>query len=178
MELGQRIKERRKQLGMSLRDLAAEVDLTASFLSQVERNLTSPSIDSLRVISKALGVPVFYFLLEPNDHNPVIRRDKRRTLVLPETNIRHELLTPINRKMEVVLTELDPRDGSVPIVHYQHTEECIYLLEGELEVGLADESYVLKPGDAIYFDGPMLRHLTPHGDQIVRYLSVITPPIL
>jgi transcriptional regulator with XRE-family HTH domain len=177
MDLGQRIRERRKQLGLSLRQLAGEAGLTASFLSQVERGLASPSIDSLRAISRALDVPMFYFLLEPNDHNPVIRHDQRRKLVIPQTGITYELLSPINRKMEVVLTKLDPEDGNVPIMHYQNTEECIFVLEGELEVGLVDERHVLQAGDSIYFEGPMLRDLTARGSQTVRYLSMITPPI-
>lgn len=177
MQLGEKIRERRKQLGMSLRALAGETGVTASFLSQIERGAASPSIDSLRAISKALDVPVFHFLIEPDEHNPVIRRNERRKLVLPQGDIVYECLTPINRKMEVVLAQLDPNDGDIPLVHHEHTEECLYVLEGELEVVLGEESYVLGAGDTIYFEGPMLRRLRARGDRTVRYLAIITPPI-
>ena len=70
MELGDRVRERRQQLGLSLRDLAERSELTASFLSQVERGVTSPSIDSLRRVANALDVPVFHFLLEPDRETP------------------------------------------------------------------------------------------------------------
>ncbi|MFW5942719.1 MAG: helix-turn-helix domain-containing protein, partial [Chloroflexota bacterium] len=133
---------------MSLRDLAAEVGLTASFISQVERNLASPSIDSLRSIAKALDEPLFFFLLEPDEEERVIRRDQRRKLISSDSNVTYELLTPLNKKMEVVLTKLEPGDGSIPIIHHQDTEECIYVLEGELEVGLVDQTYTLSGGDS------------------------------
>lgn len=177
MNLGQKIKARRKELGLSLRELAEQVSLTASFLSQVERGLASPSIDSLRAISKALNVPVFHFLIDMEGYNPVTRNDERRQLILPQASITYELLTPVNRKMEIILATLEPTDGDIPLIHHQHTEECIYVLEGELEVELSDERYVLRAGDAIYFDGPLLRRLAGRGDNTVRYLAIITPPI-
>jgi transcriptional regulator with XRE-family HTH domain len=178
MEIGEKIKQRRKELGLSLRELAEKVELTASFLSQVERDQTSPSIDSLRKISQALDVPVFFFLLEQDGPSPVVRRNQRRQINLPEVNVTYQLLTPnLNRKMELVLAELDSQNGEVPLVRHQHTEECIFVLDGELEVTLGNEVYSLQAGDAIYFDGPMLRRLRATGTGRVRYLSVITPPI-
>ena len=77
MQIGERIKARRKELKLSLRELAEQVDLTASFLSQIERDQSSPSIESLRKISQALEVPIFYFLAEPNGKSPVVRRNQR-----------------------------------------------------------------------------------------------------
>lgn len=177
MNLGKKIRARRKKMGLSLRELAAQVNLTASFLSQVERGLASPSIDSLRAISKALGVPVFHFLIDMEDYDPVIRRGQRRQITLPEANITYELLTPVNRKMEIILATLEPTDGDIPLIHHQHTEECIYILEGELEVELSDERFILQAGDTIYFEGPLLRRLAGRGDKTVRYLAIITPPI-
>lgn len=178
MKIGAKIKERRNEMGLSLRDLAGKVDLTASFLSQVERDQASPSIDSLRKISQALNVPVFYFLLEQEGPSPVVRKDQRRQLTLPDANITYQLLTPnVERKMGVILAELDPNDGEVPLVHYQHTEECIVVLEGHLDVTLGNEVHHLQSGDSIYFDGPMLQRLQAQGDSLVKYLSIITPPI-
>lgn len=177
MHLGEKIKARRKKMSLSLRELAEEVSLTASFLSQVERGLASPSIDSLRVISKALNVPVFHFLIDMEGYNPVIRKEERRQLVLPQANITYELLTPVNRKMEIVMATLKPAEGDIPLIHHRHTEECLYVLDGELEVELDDGVYVLQAGDAIYFDGSRLKRLSGRGEKTVRYLAIITPPI-
>ena len=178
MEIGHKIKKRRKELGLSLRDLAAQVDLTASFLSQVERDVASPSIESLRKISKALDVPVFYFLLESSGPSPVVRNNERRKLAMPEAYVTYELLTQdAKRKMGVVLAELHPTDATVPLVHDPNTEECIFVLEGELEVCLGTDTYHLEAGDTIYFDGVLLQNISAKGRKVVRYLSIITPPI-
>ena len=94
MEFGNRIRARRQELGLSLRELAEQVGLTASFLSQIERDLTSPSIESLRKISDALEVPIFHFLLEVDKKSPVVRRGERLTLTLPNSDLSYKLLTP------------------------------------------------------------------------------------
>ncbi len=75
--LGDRIRTRRKELRLSQSDLAERTGMTASFVSQVERGVTSPSIDSLYKISRSLDVPVFHFLLEPEVKSPVVRHHER-----------------------------------------------------------------------------------------------------
>ena len=52
-----------------------------------------------------------------------------------------------------------------------------YVLQGQLEIQLSDEVYLLRPGDSIYFEGPLLRRLAARGDETLRFISVITPPI-
>jgi transcriptional regulator with XRE-family HTH domain len=178
MELGERIKQRRAELKLSLRDLAEQSNLTASYLSQVERNISMPSIESLRKISGALDIPMFYFFLEPDPPSPVVRRTERRKLIIPNTNVTYELLTPsLNHKMEVILVQAEPGNGDVPLIPQINTEECIFVLEGNLEIEVSDEIYQLESGDAIYFEGVLLKRLTPIGDSIARYLSIVTPPI-
>jgi transcriptional regulator with XRE-family HTH domain len=178
MELGQRIKTRRKELNLSLRDLAEQVDLTASFLSQVERDLASPSIDSLRKISQALEVPIFYFLIEGNSTCPVVRRDQRRKVIPAGSHLIYELLTPdLNRKMEVLMMELAPGETYKADLLRQQTEECIFVLQGQLEIGLAETFYRLDSGDSVYFEGSMLRYIRVIGDEKLRLINIITPPV-
>lgn len=178
MQLGDRIRVRRRELELSLRELAERVGLTASFLSQIERDLASPSIESLRKISDALEVPIFYFLVEPDAKSPVVRRDKRLRLTLPDSHLTYELLTPdLNRKMEVFIAEVEPGDDNIAMELRQYTEECIYVLEGQLEMQLGEEVYLLDPGDSVYFEGPLLHRLTARGDETLRFISAITPSI-
>ncbi len=178
MELGNRLRARRQELGLSLRELAERVGLTASFLSQIERDLASPSIESLRKISDALEVPIFHFLLEPDAKSPVVRRDERVQLKLPGSNLTYQLMTPdLNRKLEVFLAEREPGEEKITIPLRQQTEEFIYVLQGQLEIQLGEEICLLGPGDSAYFDGPLLRRLAARGDTKLRFISVITPPI-
>lgn len=176
MKLGDRIKQRRRELNLSLRDLAEQADLTASYLSQVERNISMPSIESLRKISRALHLPTFYFFLDEDIPSPVVRRAERRKLIIPNADVTYELLTPnLNRKMEIIYAEAGP--GEIPLVHYNNTEECLVVLEGRLEVAVGGETYQLEPGDTIYFEGALLHRMAVLGETRARYLSVVTPPI-
>ncbi len=178
MELGNRLRARRQEMGLSLRELAQRVDLTASFLSQIERDLASPSIESLRKISDALEVPIFHFLVEPEAKSPVVRRDERALLRLPGSNLTYQLMTPdLNRKMEVFLAEREPGEEKITIPLRQDTEEYIYILQGQLEIQLGEDVYLLGQGDSIYFNGTLLRRLASRGDTTLRFISVITPPI-
>ncbi len=179
MEIGKRIKAKRKEANLSLQVLAEQVGLTASFLSKVEREESTPSIESLQKISRALNTPLFYFLAESNDRSPVVRRNQRLKLQRPNSNLVFELLTPTNLsgQMEAVMFEQEPGGGNYAILPSQYTEEFIYVLQGQLEVQLNEAVYYLGPGDTIYFDGPSLRSLTAVGDQTLRVLAVVTPPI-
>jgi len=195
--IGMRIKAQRKQHGLSLRDLAQRTDLTASFLSQVERGKANASIDSLRRIAEALEVSILHFLgdaadspidaaapVDTNDqanapkYNPVVRAEARPKLILPDSGITYELLTPdLAHKMEVICGRLSCCADNVARPLREPTEEWIYVLSGALLVQLLDETYVLQPGDAIYFEGRTLRQLRCASDEDVTWISVITPPV-
>jgi transcriptional regulator with XRE-family HTH domain len=180
VQLGQRIRERRLELGLSLRELAGRAGFSTSFLSQVERDVTSPSIDSLHRISQALEVPVFHFLIEPETESPVVRRDERVQITWPQagSELTFRLLTPSGaRKLEAFLTEWEPGKGRPGRGFGAQTEEFVYVLQGQLEVQLGDDVYLLGPGDTISFEGLRVKRMEPRGDQTVRLISVITPPV-
>jgi len=179
--LGDRIRARRKELRLSQSELAEQAGVTASFVSQVERDVTSPSIDSLYRISQALKVPVFHFLLEPEGRNPVVRQHERLRIAWPWAGpeLTFQLLTPrTSQRLEAFMTEWQPGEpGSDAISGFgDATEEFIYILQGQLEIRLGEDVYLLGPGDTVCFEGVMLRGMRPRGDQTVRFISVITPP--
>ena len=176
--IGERIRERRTELGLTLRDLAEQVDLTASFLSLIERDQADPSIKSLRRIADALGVPLFHFLVEDDEVSPVVRKDGRKRLQLPESKVVCELLTPnIQRKMELFLVRVDPARGNIVQALREPTEECIFVLEGSLMVALSDQAYELEAGDSIYFEGRKLASIAARGEEQAVFVSAMTPAI-
>lgn len=176
--IGDRIRARRTELGLSLRDLAKKVDLTASFLSQLERDMADPSIRSLRKIADALGVPVLHFLSEVDEPNPVVRRGGRKKLILPDSRAVVELLSPdLNRKIEMFVTRVPPQERNIahPLPH--PTEECILVLEGSLRVTVNETEYLLETGDSIYFEGASLCNMSVAGDEPTVFVSAITPAV-
>ncbi len=176
--MGQRIRKRRGDFSLSLRDLAKRTSLTASFLSQIERGVISPSLNSLRKISEALEVPLLYFLSNTSDRPPVVRSNSRGHIDLEDSAVFYQLLTPdISHKMEAVLGSLEFCSGNVVRSLSVPTEEFVMVLSGSLKVVLENEIYILEPGDTIYFEGEQLRDLSCASEEKVTWVSVITPPV-
>jgi transcriptional regulator with XRE-family HTH domain len=181
MQLGQRIKQRRRELKLSQRELAERGGLTPGFLSQIEHDLITPSIESLRGISEVLDVPLSDsdFLVETDARSPVVHLNKRLKLTLPGSNITFELLTSdLKQPMDVFMVELKPEDGNLAtLLSPRATEECIYVKQGQLEIKLGEKIYLLGRGDSIYFEGVFLRRLIAKGDEPVHFIIAITPSV-
>ena len=180
--LGERVRERRKELGLSLEELAARTDLTASFLSLIERNINNPSLDSLYRIAEALDVPQFYFSVSAhaatNLQNPVVRANERIRVTFPPGNVTSELLVPnLRNKLEVFISRVHASAGNVARTPKTASEECLYVMEGELRVVLNDQEYRLAAGDSIYIHGFALQEISAVGEGEAVFLSAITPPI-
>ncbi len=177
VNIGQRIRDRRQEMGLSVRELGRRTELTASFLSQVELGQANTSISSLRKIADALEVSMLFFFMQPNDPNPVIRAGERPKITFSDLPVTYELLTPDrSRKLEIFSAHLPPNSGNIARMLNAQTEECIYVLSGQLVVGLLSGEYLLNPGDSIYFRGEELQAISCGSDEEVRWISCITPP--
>lgn len=175
--VGTRLRERRKELGLSLQDLATHTGLTASFLSLVERDRSQPSLDSLRRIADALKVPPFFFT-HTNDIQPVVRHNERVRLTFPQNGVTAELLVPSLRgRLEVFITRARPSAGNIARPPNHDTEECILVLEGQLRMKLTSGEYTLEAGDSITFHGPSLLEIAASGRREVVFLAASTPPV-
>ncbi len=178
VSLGPRIRDRRRELGLSLQELAERTGLTASFLSLIERNRNEPSLESLRRIAEALQVPLFSFA-QADTENPVVRRSQRVKITFPPGNLTCEMLVPnLRRRLEVFISRTQPSAGNIARPVHPDSEECLYLLEGRLRVRLQDADYDLSPGDSIYFHGSLLREIRALGQREAAFISIITPPVL
>lgn len=176
--LGKRLKKRRTEMKLSLRALAERTDLTASFLSQLERGITNSSLKSLQRIADALNVPLLYFLADKSKASPVIRAGQRPKLEFDDDTISYELLSPaLAGKLEAMMRVLKPGGEVIARQLSVATEQMIFLLEGVLTVTLKNHEYALNAGDSIYFNGDDLVKLTCGGESQARWIAVITPPV-
>jgi transcriptional regulator with XRE-family HTH domain len=183
INIGLRIKQRRQELGLSLRKLAERANVSASFLSQVERGESSASLDSLRRIAESLDLPMMHLVFdEKKDAGEklvfMLRAGYRPKLNLRDNRVSYEMLTPdLDRGMEVILGRLSPGSENVARPLKVPTEECVYVLSGCLTIGLGPEEFVLCPGDSVYFEGVPLHKLAcASHDQDAIWISIITPP--
>lgn len=176
--IGIKIRKRREDFGMSLRDLAAKTGLTASFISQVERGVTNPSLNSLRKISECLEVPLLFFLTDNSNKSPVVRKNERQRIEFNNLDVTYEMLThDLSHKMEAVIGSLESGTGNIVRPLKVPTEEIILVLSGSLKMVLLDVEYILHEGDSIYFEGQNLQELSCASEQKTTWLSIITPPV-
>lgn len=180
LKLGQRIQERREQMGLSLRELANRAGVTASFLSQLERGQSNPSLKSLQAIANTLDVSIFYLLVEESsDSHYLVRHRQGPRFFLSDSNVDLEAISPgpnVDKKMLAFVGRLQPGYDHEVIPSRLSTQECIHILKGSLRVELEADGYTLDTGDSITFDGMALRRLAVLGDQETVYLSFSTPP--
>jgi transcriptional regulator with XRE-family HTH domain len=178
IELGERLHKLRSERRLSLRDLADQSGLTASFISQVERGRASPSIASLARLAKVLEVSVGHFFDPTPQAGRFVGRNQRRTIVLRGLGEVDEYITadPAGRLQVAISTfEVDGRSAEAPFVH-ESEEECVLVLEGRLEVAVGEDSYVLEAGDAVTYS-PQTPHIARNiGPGPAKVVFVMTPP--
>lgn len=175
--LGDKIRKKRMEKQLTLRDLAERTAVTQGFLSQVERGLSDPSIMSLRRISQALDVPIFYFLMDEAQSNPVVRKNERQILKFPDSHLIFELLSPnLNRSIEMMMARLEP--GGVtcdePLTHVG--EENIVVIQGTMKIQIGEDVYCLDEGDSIYYFSSIPHKIWSIGIEDLVFISAITPP--
>jgi transcriptional regulator with XRE-family HTH domain len=178
-DIGQTIHRFREERQLSLKDLASKSGLTQSFLSQVERGLTSPSVASLRKVAQAFGVPLAALFQGPTPpENLVVRRDQRRQLIHPGRQWRDYLLTPnLQGALQVIWSVIEPGGGSgdEPYAH-DSDEECVVILHGRLEFWVGADHYMLEEGDSIVFESRIPHRNVNPGPERAEVLWITTPP--
>lgn len=176
--LGARLRARRLELGMGLRELARATGLSATFISNLERGTTNPTLATLRKIANALQTPLFMLLISASEAMPVVRHDQRRVLTWPQTHIRVELLVPdLQHKMVLFQVCATAEDGNLvgPPLRVP-TEECIVVQQGRFRIRAYGQTFELDPGDSIYMAEGTLEaiHVVSEGE--ARFISAMTPP--
>ena len=178
MKIGKRVRRQRNKLGFTLRELAARTDLTAGFLSQLENDQISPSLNSLQSIATALQVPMFYFLENAQPH-PIVRAAERRKLYFPDSHMGYDLLAPeLTRQMMPMLIRMEPGTCRIALPLAKPTEQWFFVLQGRLKITVGEDTYLLDQGDSIYFNGDLLREFGSVSDEELVIICCMTPPAL
>jgi transcriptional regulator with XRE-family HTH domain len=153
LEIGTKIKDLRTKLGMSQKELAEKVDLTPSFISQLENNQISPSLNSFLHICNALGVSptVLWENNEGNDKSWLIRREKvSSNLLLQEKGFKIFGITK-NGELSSNVAIIEPDTQIKKDFLVKKGKELIYILKGSISVVIEGREEILKEGDSVYF---------------------------
>ena len=180
--VGARVRILRKQLGMTVAELAGQASLSVGMLSKIENAATSPSLTTLQALADALNTPIstlFAELEEARDCSYVPRGqgvtiDRRGTRAGHQyQRLGHSLRGEV--VVEPYLITLS--EEAQPYANFRHAGvEFIYMLSGAIAYRHADKLYDLSPGDALFFDAG-----APHGPATLtrlpsQFLSIIIYP--
>ena len=149
MDIGKKIRQLRLQNDLTLEDLASRSELTKGFLSQLERDLTSPSISTLEDILEALGTNLSEFFHEEEEEQSVFTN--KDFFVDTQDEYQIEWIVPNAQKneMEPILLTLPPK-GTSQTMESHFGEEFGYVLEGRIILVNGEKEHVVKKGETFY----------------------------
>ncbi len=175
MEIGKKIKALRILKGLTQEELADRVELTKGFISQVERDLTSPSIATLVDILLCLGTDLKTFFNDSEDTQVVFH--KTDFLEKQDTELKNTIqwIIPNAQKnmMEPILVTIDPEGSTYPDNPHEG-EEFGYVLKGSIEIHIGNQIYKAKKEESFYFSALHKHFITSKRGAVILWVS--TPP--
>lgn len=178
--VGADLRALRKARGVTLAELSATLGRSVGWLSQVERDLSDPSMGDLRAIAQALGFPVsMLFGQAPGpaeEIGRIVRKDTRRRLGGAAAGLSEELLSPdLTDDFEMLHSTFAPHSDRGETIA-RPTQEVGYVVSGQLELTIGDTVFDLGPGDSFRIRGEPFRWRNPH-DMPAQVIWVIAPPV-
>lgn len=152
LRVGARLRARRQELGLTISQVAGQAGLTAGFISQLERDLTSASLSSLYRICAVLGIRVGN-LVDDVPAGRLIRREEQARRSLAMGDAEHLLLSSRDERRFHVTESHIPPGGSAGEEPYTLPAdvELVYVLQGSLELRVGEETHVLEEGDTFTY---------------------------
>ena len=177
MELGDKVRSLRLKQKISIEQLSEKTGLSKGLISQIERDITGPSVASLWKISKALNVTMNYFFDEYDDFNQVVRKNERKKIMMKKANRVYELLSPdLKKQIEMLWIEIEPGQSNFEELISHEGEECGIVLKGTLRVLSGDNIYDLNEGDSLYLDSTIPHRYVNMGNELSVSIWAMVPP--
>jgi transcriptional regulator with XRE-family HTH domain len=178
-KLGARLRELRRRRDLGLRELAARSGVSHSAISLIERDRMSPTVDTLGAILDALGATLvgFFTELQPGaPYTPFYKADDLIEIGNPEAiSYRVVGMTHPDRRL-LMLHETYAVGAETGAAISHPAQEAGIVTRGTVEVTVAGQSRVLRPGDAYYFDSRLPHHFRNAADERSQIISAVTPP--
>ena len=175
-EVGPRLRQLREQKALSARQVADLAGVTPAYLSRLENGRISPTVATLARLVAAMGETMATLFSEPpGTEDAVVRRADRH--LMRSRGVLDSQVTPSwAKRLEILESLVDPGQASGDALHtHAGEEECVLVLDGELELFLGSERHHLRVGDSATFDSRLPhRWRTPSTAQS-RVLWIITP---
>ena len=175
--IGEHIRQLRLKKHVSVRAFAAQTGFSASFISQLENGIVSPSLGSMQKIAESLGVTLGEFFAAAAadaDEDLIVRATERRRLDSTWTDAHLEALGSMtrSRRLEPVLAIFGPGGKSGKSPHSHSREEFAFVLRGRVTLTLGDEESELAAGDSVTLPAHAQHRWENRGRELVEILMV------
>lgn len=162
-DVGKRLREIRKGRGMTLSELGEQTGLSVGFLSNLERDLSSPTLDNLQRICTALDTSLVRVLEGGQHKEPIIRKKEREIVFEREHEIVYELIKYGGAAMDALVIRVEP--NCLYRREWTHTyDEIGLVLQGHLTISIERQEYELEEGDSFYIHAGTEHSLSNHSD--------------
>lgn len=175
MDIGSKLKELRVLKGLTQEELADRAELSKGFISQVERDLTSPSIATLMDILQCLGTSIGEFFYEIPEEQIVFGKNDYFEKYDAELKNVIKWIIPNAQKnvMEPILLSLEPEGSTYPDTPHEG-EEFGYVMQGSVTIHLGNKLHKAKKGESFYFTADKKHYLTSRTGAVIIWVS--SPP--
>ena len=167
---GRRIREMRKRRGLTLKEVAEATGYTIGHISQIERDLKSPSLVALRKIAACLNCSEVWLIMDDSElsakspeegknskESYLVRKENRIPMKIPEIDVSYSIFTPSKlpnaqeAQMTGLIVKLKPNTWvTEQMISHGNYDESLLLLKGELELRIDNSTYMIYEGDSFY----------------------------
>lgn len=181
-DTGKRITQLRKAKGLSMSELAKTVGVSRSLISQVEKGEAYPSLQTLGKIAESLGVSMSkFFQIESeakDEEEIIVHSGSRKIIYMQDSKVKYHILSPsIYQDMEFVITEFPPYHQEDTIDYFRHEgKEYFYVLTGELELTVGNNTYSVKEDDSGCFDASQVHYFINKTEKVAKIIVAANEP--
>lgn len=167
---GSRIREMRKRRGLTLKEVAEATGYTIGHISQIERDLKSPSLVALRKIAACLNCSEVWLIMDDSElsaksseegkkskESYLMRKENRIPMKIPEIDVSYSIFTPSKlpnaqeAQMTGLIVRLKPNTWvTEKMISHGNYDESLLLLKGDLELRIDNSTYMIYEGDSFY----------------------------
>lgn len=167
--VGARIRRRRNERGLTLAAVAAETGLNIGYLSQVENDKASPSLETLAALAVALDVPIAWFMLDQSIGPRLVRAGER-----PRRRVQRGTLTQVDGGIarDVAIFETEMPAGTRTGFHAHPGDEHHIVLSGRIRITQGETTVEAGPGDYVLLDGTLPHDAESLGAEPSRLIIV------
>ncbi|NFN88656.1 helix-turn-helix domain-containing protein [Clostridium sporogenes] len=158
MQLGEKIKYYRKKKGLTIKELSELTNLSIGFISNLERDLNSPSVSNLQQICEILGINLMEILKTTEDKEYTVLKENRDEIFsTDDKKIKFEMLTNGNKHLNAIAITIEGNTDCNDTSWGHNYDELGIVAKGTLEFQMNSQTYTLHEGDSIY-----VNKFTPH----------------